>query len=61
MLLNTLVPVSLSCAFMLPVTTPPNAIVYGSGFVAQKDMMRAGFWINLSCIAVISGYAWVVW
>jgi sodium-dependent dicarboxylate transporter 2/3/5 len=46
---------------MLPVATPPNAIVYGSGYVAQKDMMRAGIWINLSCIAAISGYTWVVW
>lgn len=60
-ILSALIAVAASCAFMLPVATPPNAIVYGSGFVAQKDMMRAGFWINLSCIAVISGYAWVVW
>ncbi len=60
-ILSALIAVSASCAFMLPVATPPNAIVYGSGYVAQKDMMRAGFWINLSCIAVISGYAWVVW
>jgi sodium-dependent dicarboxylate transporter 2/3/5 len=60
-ILSALIAVAASCAFMLPVATPPNAIVYGSGFVAQKDMMRAGFWINLSCIAVISGYAWLVW
>ena len=60
-ILSALIAVSASCAFMLPVATPPNAIVYGSGYVAQKDMMRAGFWINLSCIGVISGYAWVVW
>ena len=60
-ILSALIAVAASCAFMLPVATPPNAIVYGSGYVAQKDMMRAGFWINLSCIAVISGYAWVVW
>ena len=60
-ILSALIAVSASCAFMLPVATPPNAIVYGSGYVAQKDMMRAGFWINLSSIAVISGYAWVVW
>ncbi|WP_300433400.1 DASS family sodium-coupled anion symporter [uncultured Thalassolituus sp.] len=60
-ILSALIAVAASCAFMLPVATPPNAIVYGSGYVAQKDMMRTGFWINLSCIAVISGYAWVVW
>ncbi|WP_369985941.1 DASS family sodium-coupled anion symporter [Thalassolituus sp.] len=60
-ILSALIAVAASCAFMLPVATPPNAIVYGSSFVAQKDMMRTGFWINLSCIAVISGYAWLVW
>ena len=60
-ILSALIAVSASCAFMLPVATPPNAMVYGSGHVAQKDMMRAGFRINLSCIVVISGYAWVVW
>ena len=60
-ILSALIAVSASCAFMLPVATPPNAIVYGSGHVAQKNMMRAGFRINLSCIVVISGYAWVVW
>jgi solute carrier family 13 (sodium-dependent dicarboxylate transporter), member 2/3/5 len=36
-----------SCAFMLPVATPPNAIVFGSGLVPQLTMMRAGLVLNL--------------
>jgi sodium-dependent dicarboxylate transporter 2/3/5 len=61
LVLTSVIAVSASCAFMLPVATPPNAIVFGSGFVQQSDMMRVGIWINLGCIAVITGYAWVVW
>ncbi len=36
-----------SCAFMLPVGTPPNAIVYASGFITTAQMARAGFWLNV--------------
>nr|WP_297354533.1 DASS family sodium-coupled anion symporter [uncultured Caldimonas sp.] len=46
--------VSASCAFMLPVATPPNAIVYGTGEVPQGWMMRCGLVLNLVCIVVIS-------
>lgn len=43
-----------SCAFMMPVATPPNAIVFGSGMIKIRDMMRAGFVLNLIAIALIT-------
>jgi len=49
---------SASCAFMLPVATPPNAIVYSSGCVPQKTMMRAGLVLNLCFAFLISTIGW---
>lgn len=46
-----------SCAFMLPVATPPNAIVFSSGLVPQKKMMRAGLVLNLLIALVIATVA----
>ncbi len=43
-----------SCAFMLPVATPPNAIVFSSGFISIAQMVRAGIWLNLLAVVVIS-------
>ena len=45
---------SASCAFMLPVATAPNAIVFGSGRVQMGDMVKCGFAINLIGVVVIS-------
>lgn len=42
-----------SFAFMLPVATPPNAIIYGSGLIRLPQMMKIGFWLNLIGIAII--------
>jgi sodium-dependent dicarboxylate transporter 2/3/5 len=43
-----------SCAFMLPVATPPNAIVYATGNVRQSDMAKAGFWLNIAMALIIT-------
>lgn len=43
-----------SCAFMLPVATPPNAVVFGSGYLRIYDMMKAGFWMNIISILILS-------
>ncbi|MEL6612786.1 MAG: SLC13 family permease, partial [Bacteroidota bacterium] len=47
MLLLAAATLAASCAFMLPVATPPNAIVYGSDRISLPQMARAGVWLNL--------------
>lgn len=49
------------CSFLLPASTPPNAVVYGSGKVSVREMMKAGFWLALigivldvACVTVLS-------
>lgn len=49
-----------SCASMLPMGTPPNAIVFASGYIRLKDMMKAGFVLNILCIIVISLFCYFV-
>ena len=53
------VTISASFAFMLPVATPPNAIVYGSGRVTMQDMIRAGFFLNLVGVLLVTAAAWL--
>ena len=49
-----------SCAFMLPVATPPNAIAFGSDRVTMRQMVRAGVVLNLIAIPVVGLYAFLV-
>jgi sodium-dependent dicarboxylate transporter 2/3/5 len=51
---------SASCAFMLPVATAPNAIVYGSHMFEVRDMVRAGLVLNLIGVVVISGISLLI-
>jgi len=52
-----LIPVTMasSCAFMLPMATPPNAIVFASGFIEVKDMVKAGILLNLVAVLILIG------
>lgn len=50
------VPVALAatCAFMLPVATPPNAVAFGSGYVTIGRMVKGGFWLNMIALVIIT-------
>jgi sodium-dependent dicarboxylate transporter 2/3/5 len=50
--------IAASCAFMLPIATPPNAIVYGSGHITMQEMRKSGFWLNLSCLLTLTALAY---
>lgn len=44
-----------NCAFMLPVGTPPNAIIFATGKLKITEMVKNGFWINIFCVILIVG------
>ncbi|HLO90059.1 MAG TPA: DASS family sodium-coupled anion symporter [Lentimicrobium sp.] len=49
-----------SAASMLPMGTPPNAIVFSSGYIRMKDMIKAGFVMNLVSIVLITLFVWLI-
>jgi len=57
-----MLPVTLaaSCAFMLPVATPPNAIIFGSGKIRMAQMIKAGIVLNLVSAVVLVGVLWLI-
>jgi sodium-dependent dicarboxylate transporter 2/3/5 len=57
-ILNLLIPVTMasSCAFMLPMATPPNAIVFASGYVKVNQMVKAGIILNLIAVGLLILY-----
>lgn len=60
LLLAVPVAVAASCAFMLPVATPPNAIVYGSGIMTIPQMARAGMLLNIAFVIIITGITYTL-
>ncbi|MGJ9373761.1 SLC13 family permease [Nesterenkonia sp. CF4.4] len=55
-------PVALAatCAFMLPVATPPNAIAYGSGYVTIGQMIKGGIWLNVAGVVIITAVSMTI-
>jgi sodium-dependent dicarboxylate transporter 2/3/5 len=53
-MLLTATALAASCAFMLPVATPPNAVVFSSGYVSVGQMARAGFGLNIAAVVLIA-------
>lgn len=49
-----------SCAFMFPISTPPNAIVYSSGLIRMNQMAKSGILLNIACILIIALYSYFI-
>jgi sodium-dependent dicarboxylate transporter 2/3/5 len=58
-LIVSAIAIAASCAFMLPVATPPNAIVFSSGYVPQNTMMNVGLLLNLLFGTIITSYLFI--
>lgn len=49
-----------NCSYMLPVGTPPNAIVFGSGLITLPQMAKAGMLLNLLLVPIVVGLVWLI-
>lgn len=54
MAIMAIVALTSTCAFMLPISTPPNAAVFSSDYLTMDDMVKAGFWMNIIALSLIS-------
>ncbi len=60
LLLTIPVALSATCAFMLPVATPPNAIAFGSGYIKIGEMVKGGLWLNITAVILITIFTYMV-
>ncbi len=49
-----------SCASMMPMGTPPNAIVFASGYIKMNQMIKTGFVLNIICVILITLFSWLL-
>lgn len=49
-----------NCSYMMPVGTPPNAIVFGSGRITLPEMAKAGLWLNIALVPLLLGAMWLL-
>jgi sodium-dependent dicarboxylate transporter 2/3/5 len=52
--------IATSCGFMLPAGTPPNAIAFGTGRVPISQMLKYGFWLNVSGVFLCTAATWLL-
>lgn len=60
LLLTIPVALAATCAFMLPVATPPNAVAYGSGYVTVAQMVKGGLWLNIIGIVLVTATVYLL-
>lgn len=60
MLLMVTAALAATCGFMLPVATPPNAIVFASGRIGMPRMIHAGIWLDVICAVAVVAFMWLL-